>query len=138
MKLVRPLAARSPGLRLALALEIERNGSADEILQGRLINFVAFADVNGAPDVPLETGVEQAGRVLQRSSLGKGQLDNVLVGLPSADDAGVGPYGCSRVCWLHPLPLLDDLSFSLVHDFAAFPECATALVPASLEIFAEY
>jgi hypothetical protein len=32
MKLVGPLAASSPGLRLALALEIERHCSADEIL----------------------------------------------------------------------------------------------------------
>jgi hypothetical protein len=34
MKLVGPLATRSPGLRLALALEIERRRSADEVLQG--------------------------------------------------------------------------------------------------------
>ena len=33
MKLAGPLAARSPGLRLALALEIERHRSADEILK---------------------------------------------------------------------------------------------------------
>jgi len=56
------LAARSPGLRLglrlALALEIERHGSADEILQGRLIDLVAFVDVDGAPDIPLEAGAE--------------------------------------------------------------------------------
>ena len=58
MKLVGPLAARSPGLRLALALEIERHGSADEILQGRLIDLVAFVDVDGAPGIPLEAGVE--------------------------------------------------------------------------------
>ena len=58
MRLVGPLAARSPGLRLALALEIERHGSADEILQGRLIDFVAFVDVDGAPDIPGEAGVE--------------------------------------------------------------------------------
>ena len=32
MKLVGPLAARSAGLQLALALEIERHCSADEIL----------------------------------------------------------------------------------------------------------
>src|SRR5579864_2205735 len=48
--------ARSPGLRLGLslvelALEIERHCRADEILQGRLINGVAFVDVNGAPDI---------------------------------------------------------------------------------------
>jgi hypothetical protein len=58
MKLVGPLAARSPGLRLALALEIERHCSADEILQGRLIHLVAFMDVDGAPHIPVEAGVE--------------------------------------------------------------------------------
>jgi hypothetical protein len=55
-------AARSPGLRLglrlALALEIERHCRADEILQGRLIDAVAFVNVDGAPDIPLEAGVE--------------------------------------------------------------------------------
>ncbi len=57
-KLVGPLAARSPGLRLALALEIERHCGADEILQGRLIDLVAITDVDGAPDIPIEAGVE--------------------------------------------------------------------------------
>ena len=60
--LVGPLAARSMGLwlglLLALALEVERHCSADEILQGRLIDLVAFADVDGAPDIPVEAGVE--------------------------------------------------------------------------------
>ena len=72
------LAARPPGLRLALAREIERHGGADEILQGRLVDLVAFVDVDGAPDVALEAGVEETGRVLQRSSLGEGQLDDLL------------------------------------------------------------
>ena len=49
---------RSLGLRLVLVLEIERHGSADEVLQGRLIDLVAFVDVDGAPDIPLEAGVE--------------------------------------------------------------------------------
>src|ERR1700720_602418 len=52
------LAARSPGLRLALALEIERHRGADEILQGRLVELVAFVEVDGAPDIPVEAGVE--------------------------------------------------------------------------------
>ena len=61
MKLVGPLAARSPGLRLALALEpleIDRHCSAHEILQGRLIDLVAFVDVDGAPGIPAEAGVK--------------------------------------------------------------------------------
>ena len=56
--LVGRLAARSPRLRLVLALEIERHCSADEILQGRLIDLVAFVEVDGPPDIPLEAGVE--------------------------------------------------------------------------------
>ena len=58
MKLVGTLAALSPEFRLALALEIERHRSADEILQGRNIDLVAFVDVDGAPDIPVEAGVE--------------------------------------------------------------------------------
>ena len=62
MKLAGPLAARSPGLRLGLrltlAVEIKRHCSADEILQGRLIDLVAFVDVDGAPHIPVEAGVE--------------------------------------------------------------------------------
>ena len=65
MKLVGSLGTRWPGLRLGLWLalgleiEVERHCGADEILQGRLIDFVAFVDVDGAPDVSVEAGVEQ-------------------------------------------------------------------------------
>jgi hypothetical protein len=41
-----------------LALEIERHCSADEIFQGRLIDLVAFVDVDGAPNIPVEAGVD--------------------------------------------------------------------------------
>jgi hypothetical protein len=58
LKLAGPLAARPPGLRLALAHEIERHCGADEILQGRLIDLAAFVDVDGAPGIPVEAGVE--------------------------------------------------------------------------------
>src|SRR5215467_3521433 len=44
--------------RLALALEIELHGSADEIFQSRLIDLVTFVDVDGAPDIPFKTRVE--------------------------------------------------------------------------------
>jgi hypothetical protein len=62
-KLPGSLVARLPGFRLALAFalafEIERHCGADEILQGRLIDFVALANVDGAPDIPVEARVEQ-------------------------------------------------------------------------------
>ena len=61
MKLVGPLVARTLRLRLAFGFEIERHCGADEILQCRLIDLVAFVNVDGAPDIPVEAGVEQTG-----------------------------------------------------------------------------
>jgi len=60
MKLAGALAGCSPGLwlRFTFIFEIERHRSADEILQGLLIDLVAFVDVDGAPDIPFEAGVE--------------------------------------------------------------------------------
>lgn len=58
VELVGLLAARSPWLRLALVLEIERHCSSDEILQGCLVDLVAFVDIDGAPDISFEAGVE--------------------------------------------------------------------------------
>src|SRR5207245_2260694 len=113
-----PLAARWPGLRLALALEIERHCSANEILQGSLIDRVAVVDVDGAPDIPVEAGVEETCRILQRNSLGKCHLDDVLVRLSRADDAAVGPDRRSWIRGFHPLPLLDDLRVCIVADCA--------------------
>jgi hypothetical protein len=57
-KLAARFAGRSPGLRFALALEIERHGGADQILQGRLIDFFAFVDVDRAPHVPVKARIE--------------------------------------------------------------------------------
>src|SRR5215813_4488345 len=92
-KLAGALDARAPGLRLGLAFDIQRHSGADEILQCRLIELFALVDIDGAPDVPLEAGVKQAGRVLQHSAFGKGHLHDALVCLSRADDARVGPDG---------------------------------------------
>jgi hypothetical protein len=46
------------GLRFVLALEIQRHCCADQILQGCFIDFFAFVDVDGAPDISFEAGVE--------------------------------------------------------------------------------
>src|SRR5260370_14602451 len=136
MKLVGPLAARSPGVRLGLrfilALEIERHCSADEIFQGRRIDLVAFVDVDGAPDIPVEAGVKQTCSVLQRSSLGKCHLDDVLVRFSRADDAAMGPDGSP-----HPLPLFGDLRVCFVYDSAHFRERLPAPVPKFLDLLVD-
>jgi len=132
MKLVAALAVRSPQLRLGplfvLALEIERYCSPDKIFQGHFIDPLAFVDIDSAPDIPLETGVEETFRVLQRSSLGKCQFDGVLVRLPSADDPAVRKDGNSRRCLLGPLPLFNDLRICRVYDFAHLGERSPAPV----------
>ena len=65
MKLAGALAAGSPGLRFGLlyghsrwAAEIERNRGTDEFLQGRLIDIVAFVDIDSAPRIAVKAGVE--------------------------------------------------------------------------------
>ena len=62
LKLVSLIATRSPELRLGLShspeFEIERHGSSDEVLQGRLVDLLAFVNVDGAPNISLEAGVE--------------------------------------------------------------------------------
>ena len=61
MSLAGALAGGSPGLRLGLTFgfEIHHHSSADEMPQGRLVDLVALVDVDGAPDIPVEAGVEQ-------------------------------------------------------------------------------
>ena len=61
MSLAGALAGDSPGLRLGLTfgLEIHDHSSADEMLQGRLVDLVPLVVVDGAPGIPLEAGVEQ-------------------------------------------------------------------------------
>src|ERR1700685_3077566 len=124
LKLAGTLTARGPELRLrwilALALEIERHGGADEILQSRLVDLVAFVDVDGAPDIALEARVEKRPRILQRRALGECHLDHVLVRLSRTDDAGMREDRSSRRGRFYPLPFFDDLRVRFVYDLAHF------------------
>src|SRR5260370_42358444 len=85
MKLVGPLAARSPGLRLALALEIERHGSTDDIFQSALIVSVALVEINRSPSIPFKAGVEEVVRIWKACALRKGQFYLILVSVGHAD-----------------------------------------------------
>jgi hypothetical protein len=81
-----PLSAGSRGLRLGLShgleLEIERHCSADEILQGRLIDLFAFADVDRAPHIAVEAGVEQPRRSSNAAPLANVILTTFLYASP--------------------------------------------------------
>ncbi len=98
---------------------------ANERLEGRIVNFFSFVDVDRAANVSVETRVEETGRILQRRALGKSKLYDTLVGFPSADHAVVRPDRRAGFGWFDPLPLLDDVRVcclnELAHSAEGFP-----------------
>src|SRR6186997_3538 len=90
-------------LRLTRRRGVELDRFADQRLQRLAVDLLALVDVDRAPGLAREAGVEEAGRILQRGPPGEGQLHRFLVGLAGADDAVVRPDRHP------PLPLLDHL-----------------------------
>src|SRR6266567_2969929 len=126
---VGPVQGRNPsGLRFLrrfrLARTVEGDRLANERLEGGLVNFFSFVDVDRAACVSLETRVEETGRILQRRALGEGKLHDILVGFASADDAVVRPDRSA-----HPLPLLDDVRVCFLDELAHSAEGFSAPVP---------
>src|SRR2546421_586603 len=115
----RPIAEGGK-LTFRLGRTVEGDGLANERLEGGLVNFFSFVDVDRAAYVSVETRVEETGRILQRRALGEGELHDILVGFASADDAVVRPNRRA-----HPLPLLDDVRVcfldELAHPVEGFP-----------------
>src|SRR3989442_3621880 len=110
--------------RFRLARTVEGDRLANERLEGGLVNFFSFVDVDRAACVPVETRVEETGRILQRRALGEGKLHDTLVGFASADDAVVRPNRSA-----HPLPLLDDVRVCFLDELAHSAEGFPAPVP---------
>src|SRR5438046_6054835 len=77
--------------RFRLARTVECDGLANERLEGGLVHFFSFVDVDRAACVFVETRVEETLPVLQRRAFGEGQLHDMLVGFAGADDAVVRP-----------------------------------------------
>src|SRR6185437_5238631 len=81
---------------------------ADERLEGTGIDVITLAEIDGAPGIAVEAGVEQARRVLERGALEEGQLHDAFIALAGADDAVVRPHRNPS-----PLPLLDHIGVRL-------------------------
>src|SRR6202521_6037588 len=126
---VGPVQGRNPlGLRFLrrfrLARTVEGDRLANERLEGGLVNFFSFVDIDRAACGSVETRVEETGRILQRRALGEGKLHDVLVGFARADDAVVRPNRSA-----HPLPLLDDVPVCFLDELAHSAEGFPAPVP---------
>src|SRR5262249_40316385 len=78
-------------------------------------------DIDGAPDVAFEAGVEEAGRVLERGALGEGQLHGIVARPPGRDYSIVPPTRTPehRVGGLPPFPLLDHVGVGLFDERSA-------------------
>src|SRR5262249_19826213 len=97
-------------------------------LQRMLVDPLAFVEVDSAPGVPLETGVEKSRRVLESCPLGEGHLHDILVSLARADQSVVGPHRHPA-----PLPLLDDFGIGLLDQAMSSGECLAAPVAQLLD-----
>src|SRR5437763_15010858 len=104
--------------RFRLARAVEGDRLANERLEGGLVNFFSFVDVDRAAYVSVETRVEETCRIVQRRALGEGQFLDILVGLASADDAVVRPTRSARRGCFDPFPLLDDLRDCVLDELA--------------------
>src|SRR5439155_599920 len=115
--------------RFRLGRAVESDRLANERLEGGLVNFFSFVDVDRAAYVSVETRVEETGRILQRRALGKGKLHDILVGFASADDAVVRPDRGAGFGWFDPLPLLDDVRVCFLDNLAHSAEGFPAPIP---------
>src|SRR5712664_344559 len=77
--------------RFRLAGTVEGDRLANERLEGGLVDFFSFVDVDRAAHISIKTRIEETGRILQRGALGEGKLHDLLVGLAGADDAVMRP-----------------------------------------------
>src|SRR5262245_55983018 len=102
----RPPSFAGEELLLLLRLRlIVRDGGADEGLQGALVDLVPLEEVDGAPLVAFEAGVEQLVGIGELRAVVEGELHLALVGVGDRDDAVARPDRAA-----HPLPFLDDLA----------------------------
>src|SRR5438270_5933888 len=123
-----PGLLRSPWLCLSAGC-VEGDGRTDERLERARVDLLPLMDVDRAPCVPLEAGVEELGGVLQRSPFGERELHDGLVRLARADDSVVRPCGNARVRRLHPLHFLDDVPVRLFDELAHPAQGLPAPVP---------
>src|SRR5262245_34734520 len=88
---------------------VQGHGGANESLQRLLVDLLALVEVDGSPCVALETGVEEARRIVEGRAFGEGHLHHALVGLACADQSVVRPHRNPS-----PLPLLDDVGIGFL------------------------
>ena len=87
----RPRARSSELLASLWLLSVQRGSRTDERLEGGRVDGNSLAEVDGAPDLAVEAGVEQSRRIGEGGAAGERQLHDALVRFAGADDSVVRP-----------------------------------------------
>jgi Acetokinase family/XFP N-terminal domain len=119
---------------LGLSPGVGGHRSADQLLEGGLVEPLALADVDRAARVALQADVEELLRIGQRGAPHERELDDLLVRLPRADDAVVRPHRRPGRRRLRPLPLLLDLRVGVVDEPANPGERLAPPIPQLLDL----
>jgi len=99
------------------------------LLEGSFIDLLPFAQVDRRPRVPFRAGIEELLRVFDRGAASEGELHNLLVRSPRADDAVMGPDRGSGGFWLLPFPLLLDVGVGVVDEPTYMSEGLSPPIP---------
>src|SRR5258708_14849063 len=70
---------------------VGRYRGADELLEGGFVDLLRFANVDRTPRVPFQAGIEEFLAVLHGGSPREGELHNLLLRFPRADDPLLRP-----------------------------------------------
>src|SRR5271163_1293775 len=79
------------GCPLSARCGVGRHRGADQFLEGCFVDRLPFAQVDRPPRVPFQAGIEELLRVFDRGAASEGELHDLLVRFPSADDAVMRP-----------------------------------------------
>ncbi len=108
---------------------VGRHRGADELLEGSFVDLLPFAEVDRTPRVAFQAGIEELRRVLDGGAAKEGELHDLLVRLPSADAAVMGPDRGSGGFWLLPFPLLLDVGVGIVDELTDMSEGLSSPIP---------
>ena len=107
--------------------EVGRHRGADELPEGSFVDLLPFAEVDRTPHVPFQAGIEELLRVSDGGSASKGDLYDLLVRFPCADNAVMGPDGNS------PFPLLLDGGVRIADELTDMSEGLSSPIPQLLK-----
>jgi hypothetical protein len=132
MALYRDVLLSAPSVlaaRWARAAELAATAARRSCWKAASSIFSPFAQVDRTPRVPFQAGIEELLRVFDGGSAGKGELHDLLVRFPCADDAVMWPDGDPGGFWLLPLPLLLDVGVGVVDEPTDMSEGLSPPIP---------